>query len=389
MAVTNVASRQTRRTALFGSTSSATLKATRSKRLSFTSTDVAELDIDILISSFDDYVAERDLELAVVGWRGERDAEETPTPRAVARSGETTERWTNPLARPFLAREASVGPRRALTSSASSSSLHQVAASLPYADLFPVRNAAAPVFPSRKKSTQSLRTSVSCTSLSRTASSAPPPPLPTSISNGDVSLASRYPFLLSSPFPPAHRTPEKNRGSVASTSSSYSSPSSSYSSPSGSTRSSVLSSADSFRWSVASGSTAGTIPECEDATGTSPTVSCRAFPMVRRGSAATTYSRMSRDCLGYEDFLREIADDDEAAPATFNSPPPSTSSPEANAMAAAFAPAFAGKKDSLQRIRSFASLNPTPSIPPRTVSLLKKKRSEKDKVRAQQRMLMA
>ena len=330
---------QAPRRALFGASTSGTPTGKarrRSNRLSFTSTDVAELDIEDLVRQFDDAAAERALDLAVQGWRGERDAELTPTQRA--RAGSATERWAHPSARPFLTREPSVGsnlvvpPALGRSPSRSPASAETARAPLPYAELFPARQATC-VFPTRKKSMHSLRSTASCTSLT-----ASPPSDP----------ATLFPFLSTTPSMSTNRTPEKNRASIASTSSSYSS-------PSGSTRSSVFSSEDSFRWSIASGSTAGTIPECDEFDAKSLSGSCRSFPS-RRGSAAPSDHRMSK-VVGYEDFLFEVATVLQGPrPPTTSSSPSSSHSGESYApVQAPHAPSGLGRKESsmsLQRSRS-------------------------------------
>ncbi|KAM0748739.1 hypothetical protein T439DRAFT_349423 [Meredithblackwellia eburnea MCA 4105] len=415
--------RQQSKQPLTSSSSTATLNANISQKsprpVSFTKTDLAGLDIDSLITAFDDFAAERKLELAVEGWREEWREEQTPTQRTFesALIKKTNQQLlpASPLRRDS-ARQLFPSPSPLSSSSSTSvNSTRRRMDTLPYADLFPVTTSS--IFPTRKKSSPSLRSSTSCASFA--------PPVPTA---APIDYPVAFPQVGStSPFA-IRSTPEKpNRASIASTSTG--------SSPAGSTRSSVFSS-DSFRWSVTSGSTAPTIAEGEEEDGCPPSSwsprgslssssgyssSGRYFP-PRRGSgpAGHSHGRKGSEDIGYEDFLSEVGEtveeEDRSSSASalpfsssshpfqqagFSSRRPSVKGGDASNRSSTYSSSSGGSSvdypggsvalaflnknkssPSLRRIRSTASITPPPPIPIRTASLSRKSAKARGKEKA-------
>ncbi|KAK4700342.1 hypothetical protein P7C70_g5910, partial [Phenoliferia sp. Uapishka_3] len=278
---------------IYEQASNTTLNARRAnERNPWDSTDIASLDIDDILTAFEELEAKRKVDMveleaqrkldsAVAGWREARqirEATRTPprSPRSASRVADG--------ARLFAPRSPTVAPRRAPIPSAAVAAVPRSRAApnlLSVNDFFgakPTTNIFPSVFPSRKKS---LETSSRSTSFPHSlAQSAPLPTFTKSSSSPNL-----YPFL-SSPSQPTfdrRQTPPSPA-------------------PSDLTRSSTNSSG-SFRWSVASGSTNATIPE-DDEYGSSPRESCNFFPS-RSGSLARSRRSPTSGEVGIEDFVRE------------------------------------------------------------------------------------
>ncbi|KAI5480851.1 hypothetical protein MNV49_006660 [Pseudohyphozyma bogoriensis] len=349
----------------FASTSTLTAAsvATRNvarKRASFTQTDLATLDIDDLLAKFDEFAFELELEQEIA--------------LAAADAHHASPGRTPTQATHAHARAAPVFPSRRQLFPASPRVAERGGrrpSDLPYAELFPSMSTSGTAFPSRKKSTTSLRS---------THTACPPddvvPPLP---------FPSRGPFptAAASPFPSTPRTQRLQRASIVSTSSNSTTSSSA----------SHFSSGDSFRWSVASGSTATSVSE-EDCSSRRGSVATFASTSSRASSARSFPSRDRRqnslsEELGYMDFLNEVADGEEAdgegehgrqlrrepsfasrlALRRQASGKSSLHSKYAHSQRSSNGLPRSPSSVSLKRIRSNASLNPPPPIPTRSSSM--------------------